>query len=113
MNQHILVKRDLFGTILQKYTWLQACRKRKQNVPILDLTDEQLQKLIQQEQEQGRKVSILPAQKSKCWWNTYQTAEEVEEMMKEKELELTSSIPPTEQEIKEWENRPRRTTAEF
>lgn len=113
MTQHILVKRDLLGTTLQELTWLQACKKRKKNIPVLDLTDEQLQKLIQQEQEQGREVSVLPVQRCKCWWNMYPTEEELEEIREEKELDLLSSIPPTEKEMKEWENRPRRTTEIF
>ena len=113
MNQHILVKRDLFGTILQELTFLQACKYRKKHVPVLELTDEEMQKLIKQEQEQGREVTVLPVKRSKCWWNTYQTEEELEAIRKEKEIDFLSSIPPTEEQIKEWENRPRRKTVEF
>ena len=113
MTHYILVKKDLLETILQELTYLQACRKRKKHVPVLELTDEEMQKLIQQEQEQGRKVSVLPVQKSKCWWNIYPTAEELEAIREEKEIDFLSSIPPTEEEMQEWENRPRRTTEIF
>lgn len=113
MTHYILVKKDLFGTILQELTFLQACKYRKKHVPVLELTDEEMQKLIKQEQEQGRKVNILPVQKCKCWWNIYPTEEELEAIRKERELDLLSSIPPTEKEMKEWKNKPIRKTEIF